>query len=135
MTAIDICPECQVSFDTRGLARHRGRLRCLAVVVTRDLLQRGFVRAAGWPFYFVLPKAGIETVKGYYADPDADQIWTGEYYANRHTWGPAWAVAIVRVLDGHVSTSEMIRILRLARECGPDDPTVRSELALAALGQ
>lgn len=136
MTSIVTCPECQTQIDTRGLARHRGRLRCLAVVGTRDLLQRGFVRAAGWPFYFVLPRSGIETVKGYYADQDGDQIWTDpNYYANRHTWGPAWAVAIVRALEGRVPTSEMIRILTLARERGPDDPTVQAELALAALGR
>jgi hypothetical protein len=135
MTAIVSCPECQAPIGTRGLARHRGRMRCLAVVVTRDLLRRGFARAPGWPFYFVLPKAGIDTVKGYYADPDGDRIWTGKYYANRHTWGPSWAVAIVRVLEGRVSTSEMIRILSLAKEHGPDDLTVRSELALVALGR
>lgn len=136
MTAIVSCPECQAPIDTRGLARHRGRMRCVAIVVTRDLVQRGFVRSAGWPFYFVLPKAGIETVKGYYADQDGDRVWTDpNYYANRHTWGPAWAVGIARALDGRVSTSEMIRILRLANEQGPDHPTVQAELALAALGR
>jgi len=134
--AIVTCPECQMPIDTRGLARHRGRIRCLAIVVTRELLQRGCVRAGGWPFYFVLPKAGIETVKGYYLDPDGSQIWMStHYYATRHTWGPAWAVAIVRTLEGRVSTSEMIRTLRLARERGSDDPTVQAELALAALGR
>jgi len=111
-------------------------MRCLAVTVTRDLLLRGFVRAAGWPFYFVLPKVGIETVKGYYADlVDGEIVTEKNYYANRHTWGPVWAVAIVRTLTGRVSTSEMIRILSLAKERGPDDPTVQAELALAALGR
>lgn len=135
MTAIVSCPECREPIDTRGLARHRGRMRCLAVTVTRDLLRRGFARAAGWPYYHVLPKAGVETVKGYYADPDGDRIWTDpNYYANRHTWGPAWAVDIVRVLEGRVPTKEIIRILVLAREHGTDDPRVQVELAMAALG-
>jgi hypothetical protein len=57
------------------------------VIVIRDLLRRGFARAAGWPYYFVLPKAGIETVKGYFAEEVGDRIVTGRYYASRHTWG------------------------------------------------
>ena len=136
MTAIVRCPECQSRVDTRGLARHRGRGRCRVVVATHALLERGFVRAPGWPFYYVLPQAGIETVKGFYADQQGDAVWTsGKYYANRHTWGPSWAVTIVQVLYGRVSTPTMIRILSLAREHGPDHPTVQAELTLAALGR
>src|SRR4051794_14093811 len=103
------CPQCEAPFDARGLWQHRGSGRCYAIIATRDLLDRGLIRAAGWPYYFVLPKAGIETVKGYFVDRRGKRFVMGRYYAKRHTWGPAWAVGIVRALYGRVSTSELLR--------------------------
>ena len=134
MTTV-VCPRCERRID-EGLAPHQRSARCYVIIATRDLLSRGLVRAAGWPYHSVLPKAGIENVRGYFLDRIGERFVTGRNCVKRHTWGPAWAVTMVRTLNnGHVSTASMIRILKLAKKRGPDDPEVLAELALAALGR